>query len=72
VTRNIALADETYDALRERKRPGESFSDAVAGLLAFGRPRLADVAGGAADDEHWKEFAAERSGKRRESRGRMA
>lgn len=33
MTKPVALADSTYDRLRRRRRPGESFSEAVERLI---------------------------------------
>lgn len=34
VTKPVALADNTYDRLKRRKRPGESFSAAIERLMS--------------------------------------
>lgn len=34
MTKPVALADETYRRLKQRKRPGESFSNTIDRLLA--------------------------------------
>jgi predicted CopG family antitoxin len=38
MTRQVALADATYDRLKRRKRAGESFSQVIERLLA-GEPK---------------------------------
>jgi len=43
--RTIMISDDVYEALKEEKRPKESFSDVIRRLLKRNRSKISDLAG---------------------------